>query len=370
MPTLTELDYWMDEVSTSLSSLSSSQARVLAIYSYGMALTGQCGQTIVAGFLALLLGKKWHSVRQQLREWMYEAEAKRGKKRRSIAVETLFGPLLTWVMRHWQVKTRLTLVLDVTYLRQRHTILMISVVYGGSAVPVAWRVMRGETAGAWHPQWVELLDHLVSAVPAGCQVWVLCDEGLYSKRLFQQICASGWHPVMRVRTQGLYRRIGRLRWHSLLAVAQRGMAPKAFRAQCFKGDPLTCTLWVVWGAAYETPCLLVTDLAPKHLKRHIYGQRHWIESGFQDLKRGGLHWEHTKTPCPQRMERLLLVMAVALLRLLAEGVAEACRTHSLLAGASLSLMRRGWLAVLMAVLHHHATPFAYWPPDTLPPVPG
>lgn len=369
MPSQSELDCWIDEVSSAFTSLSRSQARVLALYSYGMAMLCQCGLTTVSYFIAELLGMKWEAVRRRLREWTYEAEAKRGRQRCDVEIAAQFAPLLSWVMSHWRDKKRLVLAMDVTYLRQRHTILMVSVVYGSSAIPVAWQVMRGEAKGAWHPLWVELLARLASAIPPQCQVWVLCDEGLYSKRLFDQICAQGWHPVMRIRTQGLYRRAQARTWRGLDSVADRGMTPRAWRGQCFKGNPLTCTLWVQWAAGYDQPCLLVTDLAPKHLKRHVYGMRSWIEEGFKDLKRGGLHWEQLKTPCPERMQRLLLVMALAMMWLMAQGVAA---TQTVTGGATvpLSLTRRGWILMLVAAIRQQATVFAFWPPYRLPPFPA
>jgi hypothetical protein len=126
---------------------------------------------------------------------------------------------------------------------------------------------------------------------------------------------------------------------------------------------------VQWAARYEHPCLLVTDLAPKHLKQHVYGLRHWIECGFKDLKRGGLHWEQTKTPCPERMRRLLLVMALAMGWLVAQGVATPQGAADDLSSAPLSLMRRGWLGMLVAVVKQQATSFAFWPPYSLPPFP-
>lgn len=367
MPSQSELDCWTDEVSSAFRGLTRPQARVLALYSYGMALVCHSGLTTVSYCLAQLLGRKWEAVRRQLREWTYEAGAKRGAKRQSVQVETLFASLLRWVMSYWQSQKQLMLVLDVTYLRQRHTILTVSVVYDGSAIPVAWQVRRGAATGSWHAEWVRLLQALSPAVPDGCQVWVLCDEGLYSKRLFEQICEHGWHPVMRLRTQGLYRRAQAKQWRSLATVAQRGMRPKAFRAQCFKGETLNGTLWVQWGADYEQPCLLVTDLAPKHLKRHVYGLRHWIECGFKDLKRGGLHWEQSKTPCPERMERLLVVMALALMWLMSQGVASSEAPAA--PAVPLSLLRRGWIAMVVAAIRQQATSFALWPPYTLPPFP-
>ena len=55
MPHPQELEYWSEEVSIAFPKMSRSQAQVLALYSYGMAMSQHCGQTIVCVFLALLL---------------------------------------------------------------------------------------------------------------------------------------------------------------------------------------------------------------------------------------------------------------------------------------------------------------------------
>jgi hypothetical protein len=50
--------------------------------------------TAVSTLLAVGLKQKDNTVRQRLREWCYEAQAKRGKKRQEVCVETCFAPLL------------------------------------------------------------------------------------------------------------------------------------------------------------------------------------------------------------------------------------------------------------------------------------
>src|SRR5713226_6288027 len=51
-----------------------------------------------ATVLAPWLGRKENTVRQQLREFCYEAAAKRGTGRCALRVETCFVPLLAWVV--------------------------------------------------------------------------------------------------------------------------------------------------------------------------------------------------------------------------------------------------------------------------------
>lgn len=365
-----ELDYWTEEVSTAFEGMSQSQARVLALYSYGMVMTQRCGQRIVTLFLALLLGVEAGNIRQRLREWTYEAQQKRGKKRRTVEVESHFAPLLRWVMRSWEKPKQVVLALDVTYLRDRHTILTVSVVYRACAIPVAWRVLKSNEKGAWHPLWVALLKGLHPAVAKSCTVMVLCDQGLYSKRLFEVICQLHWHPLMRIRTQGLYRRQGAKHWHPLDKIAFRGMKSKWLQAQCFKADPLRCTLWVQWLAQYDQPCLLVTDLAPKQVKGNPYALRTWMESGFKDLKRGGLRWEQTKMTVPLRLERLLFVMALAMFWLVRQGSVQADLLFSETPLLSLSCTTLGWLATLVSAIRRLPLPFASFAPYAFPPLPS
>jgi hypothetical protein len=57
---------WTAMVSTYMPHLSQPQARVLALWSYGIAMTRSCGRLTVATFLALLLGQKVATVEQRL----------------------------------------------------------------------------------------------------------------------------------------------------------------------------------------------------------------------------------------------------------------------------------------------------------------
>lgn len=317
-----ELNVWQEKVSIAFPNLSKPQATVLALYSYGMIWTRQCGQSIVSVFLGLLLGVKAATMRQRLREWHYEAAQKRGQQRREVVVQELFAPLLRWVLRQWSNPRQVVLALDVTYLRDRWAILCVSVVYGKTALPVAWKIVAAHEVGAWHPYWVALLAALRPAMSTNQTVYVVCDRGLYSPKLFAVIRRAGWHVWMRIRPQGCYRRKGRQRWQALSHLAYRGMPPTALRVTCFKGKPLVCVLWVKWDKAYDEACLMVSDVLPRQVQGNPYPLRMWIEMGFKQLKRGGLHWEHCKTPDAARMERLLIVLVLAHAYLVRQGQSE------------------------------------------------
>src|SRR5712692_5481 len=93
---------WTTTVATHLPHLSKPQVAVLALWSLGMVLARSCALSAVATWWAVGLERKANSVRQQLREWCYEAEAKRGEHRQALEVESCFAPLLGWGLWWWE----------------------------------------------------------------------------------------------------------------------------------------------------------------------------------------------------------------------------------------------------------------------------
>jgi hypothetical protein len=189
--------------------LSRPQAYVLALWSYGMVLAKSCGITSVAALLADLLDTSYSTMRQRLREWCYDAQDKKGQQRQEIDVTLSFAPLLSWVLSWWADSVRcLALGMDATTLSDRFTVLAISVLYRGCAIPVAWKIVRSHEKGSWEPYWKELFTLLQGSVPKDWMVLVLADRGLYAPWLFKHIVCVGWHPFLRINLGGKVRPVG------------------------------------------------------------------------------------------------------------------------------------------------------------------
>ena len=62
--------------------------------------------------------------------------------------------------------------------------LVISVLYRGSAIPVAWHILPANKKGPWHSPILDLLHQLAPAVPHTMTVLVLIDRGLWSPHLW------------------------------------------------------------------------------------------------------------------------------------------------------------------------------------------
>jgi hypothetical protein len=309
---------WSQTVSTSLPHLSLPPRSGLALWSGGMVLAQSCGLTPVATCRAYLLGKGEATVREQLRHWYrdgaHKSGAKRGDKRRTLEVSPCFAPLLRWVVA-WSAPAGrpLARAMDASTLGQRGTVLLISVVVRGCAIPGAWRIVEATRPGAWRPHWEALFGHLQGRVPADGPGIVLADRGLYAHGVFPTMQALGWPPFLRINRHGHYRPQISPAFRPLTPVLSRMGQRWAGPVVCFTtpARQLTGTLLARWDAGSREPWLVLTDVPATGPEVAWYGLRAWIECGFKDSKRGGWHWEQTKRTNPARAERLWLALALA-----------------------------------------------------------
>lgn len=383
-PRVTE---WTTIIQTHLPHLTKPQATVLALWSLGMVLARSCALTAVSTFLAPWLGRKENTVRQQLREFCYEATAKRGPARCALRVEPCFVPLLAWVVSGWQ-GTQLALALDATTLGTRFTVLALSVVYRGCAIPVVWVVLPATATHAWRREWLRMLRQVHRAVPRSWTVLVLADRGLYARWLFRRITRLGWHPFLRINSGGTFRPQGQVRRVPLKTLVPEPGTTWQGIGIAFNGRhrQLHCTLLARWEAGYKDPWLILTDLPPEARTACWYGLRAWIEQGFKITKRAGWQWQRTHMTQPERAARLWLAVAVATLWLLsvggeAEESIPASTVPDLTALIStlprmrratrlrlVSIFRRGWTLILVALLDQAPLPMGRFVPEPWPAV--
>ena len=293
-----------------------SQVQGLALWVGATILARSGCQNAVLGVLQSL-GFGWHATRQYLREWLYDGADRAAPCQVQLDVQACFAPLLRWVLAWWQ-GPELTLAVDPTAKGGELVALVVSVVYRGLAIPVAWRIKTGGRPGPWMPDLCALLDLLGPAVPEDMTVRVLCDRGLQSPDLWKAIRRQGWHPYMRYDRHMTFQATTGPRWPAWRFVAGEGQytvtAGKAFRDR-----KRPCTLIVLWAPGQKAPWVVLTDEAPDDVDLGAYGLRVWIEQGFRTLKRMGWQWHRSRRLDPDRVDRHWLVLAVATLWVLAYG---------------------------------------------------
>jgi hypothetical protein len=292
------------------------QRRGLALWVLGAVLAQSACQAAVLA--ALLPWAPYHALRQRLREWLLDGADKAVPCAAQVEVERCFAPLLRWVLAWWQGR-ELALAVDATAHREDVVALVVSVLYRGSAIPVAWAVLPGNAPGAWMGPILRLLRRLRPAVPPGWTVLVLADRGLWSPRLWKRVRDLGWHPLLRIQRRTTIAPDGGERRPAGALVRPGEAWVGRGRLGRPKGRGLTVTLVAVWTAAQEEPWVVVTDLAPDRVGVSWYALRAWVELGFRALKGVGWQWQRSRRTDPARVARHWLVLAVASLWVLAHG---------------------------------------------------
>ena len=266
--------------------------------------------------------------------------------------------------------------MDATTLADRFVVLVVSVVYRGCAIPVAWTVLPATIPHAWREEGVRLLSLLKPAIPKTMVVIVLADRGLYARWLFQHIVRLGWHPFLRINAGAKFRPVGsyHFSWLSSFVPHEgrwwRGQDTAFASPEC----RLECTLLARGETSSAEPWFILTDLPPTASDACWYGLRTWSEQGFKITKRAGWQWQRTRMTDPRRAERLWLAVAVATLWLLSVGgeaddtipestfldvtnpLGQAQRTRQATRLRLVSLFRRGWGLVVAALLNGDPLP--------------
>ncbi|MCE2467250.1 MAG: hypothetical protein J4G06_04435 [Caldilineaceae bacterium] len=179
-----------DCIAKHLPHLRPSQVKGLALWVGATILArSRCHNAVLGALQSLGLG--WHTPCQYLREWLRDGTDRAAPCRVPRDVQACFAPLLRWVLAWWQGPD-LTLAVDPTAKGEALVALVVSVVYRGLTIPVAWRIKTGGQAEPWMPDFCDLLDRLDPAVPPEMTVRVLCDRGLQTPRLWAAIptCAT------------------------------------------------------------------------------------------------------------------------------------------------------------------------------------
>lgn len=294
-----------------------SQIQGLILWVYGTILARSSCQNAVVTALSVI--GNYNSLRQYLREWLYDGQDRSKPCRVQLDVRSCFVPLLRWVLSLWQ-SDRMVLAIDPTMKADQINSIVISVVYRSCAIPVAWHILPANRPGEWIAPVVDLLKLLSSAVPRDKTVLVMCDRGLRSPRLWKQICSAGWHPYVRQSINTVFCPDGGTRLPARHLVPGPGYAyvghGTAFRRPSKRRRG---TMIVVWDVDQQEPWVVMTDLSPAEAGVCWYALRFWIELGFRVIKSVGWQWQKTRRTDPERVSRHWLVLSVATLLALAYG---------------------------------------------------
>ena len=210
------------------------------------------------------------------------------------------------------------LVFDPPPHRDWGTILGLGVVDHRRILPLAWRVVPQQEPGPT-PQIVPRRDmcaEVAAALPPGCPVTLLADRGVTGPEVIDLCRELGWHYVLRVSvgaTQSNRVRSATLpeprRWTLVTGPGQRWTGRLALDKQA---GGRTVNLTIHGDRRYHEPWVLVSDRPAGSARVTEYRRRAHAEATDEDCQSRGFHIEHSKLATPARLDRLLLVVHLAL----------------------------------------------------------
>jgi hypothetical protein len=227
---------------------------------------------------------------------------------------------------------QLDVALDATTTRGT-TSLVLAVCWHGRALPLLWRTWRSSEPGQdWKGAIRAMATELAAGLPDGVTVVLLADRGLTGEPLTRLAAVVKWHYLLRAQRQT------EIQQPDGTVCSLAALVPKPGSRQCLTGvriyaprrrrsrrqrarggggwerawrRGLQTNIVAVWRRREEEAWLLVTDLPATLARCTEYRRRTWEEQLFRDLKSWGWGWQRSHVSQPQRVERLLLVLALA-----------------------------------------------------------
>jgi len=227
---------------------------------------------------------------------------------------------------------QLDVALDATTTRTTTT-LLLAVCWHGRAIPVLWTTWRSREPGQdWKAAIRRMTTDLAAGLPHDVSVVLLADRGLTGEPLTHLAAELDWHYLLRAQRQT------QIQCPNGRVSSLADLVPTPGSCQCLTGvriyaprrkrskrqratggsswervwtKGLRTNIVALWRRQDEDAWLLVTDLPAELARCTEYRRRTWEEELFRDLKSFGWGWQQSRVQVPARVERLLLVLALA-----------------------------------------------------------
>lgn len=248
----------------------------------------------------------------------WQRRCRRWLANQRIDPDALYGPLILWAIQSWQTPGQaLHLALDTTILWNRFCVVMLSVVAHGRAIPLLWQTLEHPSASVSAAVSIALLEKAERLLAGFGAITLLADRAFPCDELLAWFRGrSRWRTVMRLR--------GDTEIHGTAApLGCQVRRLRLRRGECrgFRGVRLwsdgsqTASLVLAHptGLAVEEPWYLITNAAPNLDVVWSYGRRFCCEQLFRDQKSGIFQLESSGLRSVERINRLLLLVAVAVL---------------------------------------------------------
>jgi len=200
----------------------------------------------------------------------------------------------------------LVLCIDQSHIADDFELLMVSLHWEGRSIPIIWSVHETKGNVGFEGQ-KALFDRLSGWLPIGVPVVLMGDRFYGSVELIGYCREKEWDYRLR------------LKQNFLVTIDQKEQHLSEFSKQKegnwenveLTAQKITTNLGLIYEEGHPEPWFIAMSAKPSFYKTLDYSMRWGIESLFSDFKTRGFALEDTKLQHPDRIERLILVMALS-----------------------------------------------------------
>ena len=212
----------------------------------------------------------------------------------------------------------LVLVMDGSEVGRGCLALMLSVLYRGRALPIAWLVISAKKGHFSQERHIKLLSAILELIPASADVVFLGDGEFDGTKLQAKLTDFDWKYACRTSSNTILYDGEEFSFQDLLLQPDMclSLPDVLFTRQRF--GPVLAIAW--WRKDCKEPIFLVTNFELAKEACYWYQKRFKIETFFSDQKSRGFHLHKSHLSNPARLARLMLAACLAYLWIVYLGV--------------------------------------------------
>ena len=265
-----------------------------------------------------------HSGKISLSEWecyipsratkaqSFERRWQRFVSNQRIRVRSLYVPLVLGAIKNWHSQ-RLYLALDTTMLWNRFCIIHISIVCGGRAVPFLWKVLEHKSSTVAFAEYKLMLRLATKLLSGYSDIMLLADRGFANHELVNWLQDSKWHYCLRLPCDVILHGVRKHPIELKYLCPPKSEAFLCHDVGLWLDGEYRCNAVLANVRGVKEPWAVITDENPSLQTLWQYGLRFRVEELFLDSKSGVFQLEDSKIRHAKALERLYLIVALALL---------------------------------------------------------
>ena len=199
------------------------------------------------------------------------------------------------------------LIMDQSKVGTGQECLMMSLRVGGRALPLGWIVRKTEGNIGWADQ-ACLLNSVAAMVPAGTKILLAADRFYGTSAMVAWCQKAGWSYRIRLKGNLIFQHQG----GDITGNDAVKQKLSSLKAATFNDTDITTNIGIIHEQGHPEPWIIAMNDIPSDYKVLDYGMRWGIEPMFSDFKSRGFCLTNTHLIHPERIERLILILAIAM----------------------------------------------------------